>query len=83
MIAKLYKKLTDLEFGITDRELDFLVQYEMPHILHLDDMRTVGFPCSSNAVKKMIIDLKRLRGQILEKLNKRDLVVQSMLLYCF
>ena len=78
IIAKLYKKLTtdQNEPIISDEEMNFLVRYELPHILQLDDMRTRGFPCNSKAIDKTKKGLDSIRRNILKKLSKRDLVLK-------
>ena len=71
VIAKLYNKLTtDPEIAISNEEMDFLVQYELPHILHLEDMRSLGFPCNLKAIDKTKKALVSLKKNILKKLSK-------------
>ena len=81
IIAKLYKKLTaDSEDAISTEEIDFLFRYEFPHILHLEDMRKVGFPCDLKAIDKTKKSLFTLQRNIIKRLAKKaiDLNLETL-----
>ena len=59
-IVKLYRKLTS---SLSPDRLTYLTQYEMKHVMCLENMRHLGLPCSDKA----IISTKKALGKFIKK----------------